>query len=112
MNPFSYGTKVKGDDFYDRKSNIEIYENHFIHQYSSPIIKFLAFALVLLLFPAAYPQTKTITLDDIYRNHTFRSRSVYGIRSMKDGEHYTTLDEGRYIVKYAYQTGQAVDTLI
>jgi len=68
--------------------------------------------LTLLLLPAAYPQTKSITLDDIYRNGTFRSRSVYGIRSMKDGEHYTTLDEGQHVVKYAYQTGRAVDTLL
>jgi len=67
--------------------------------------------LTLLLFPAAYPQTKTVTLEDIYRKNTFRSRSVYGILSMKDGEHYTTLEEGRHIVKYAYQTGKAVDTL-
>ena len=67
--------------------------------------------LALLLLPA-YPQTKTITLDDIYRNQTFRPRSVYGIRSMKDGEHYTTLDEGRHVVRYAYRTGKAVDTLL
>jgi dipeptidyl-peptidase-4 len=68
--------------------------------------------LALLLFPAAYPQTKNITLDDIYRDGTFRQRSVFGIRSMKDGEHYTTLDDGRHVVKYAYRTGKAVDTLL
>ena len=69
-------------------------------------------ALALLLFSAAYPQTKIITLDDIYSNNIFRSRSVYGLRSMNDGEHYTTLEDGRHIVKYAYQTGKAVDTLL
>jgi dipeptidyl-peptidase-4 len=73
---------------------------------------FLTFALALLLLSSAYPQTKTVTLDDIFRDNTFRSKSVYGIRSMKDGEHYTTLEEGRHIVKYAYQTGKAVDTLL
>jgi dipeptidyl-peptidase-4 len=31
---------------------------------------------------------------------------------MKDGEHYTTLEDGRRIVKYAYATGQSVDTLL
>ena len=72
----------------------------------------LTLLIALLLSPTAYPQTKTITLDDIYRDNTFRSRSVYGLRSMKDGEHYTTLEEGRYVVKYAYQTGKAVDTLL
>jgi len=72
----------------------------------------LIFILALLLVPSAYPQTKSITLDDIYRNNTFQLRNVVGIRSMKDGEHYTTLNEGRYIVKYAYRTGNAVDTLL
>ena len=72
----------------------------------------LILAFAWLLSPAACPQTKTITLDDIYRNGTFRSRSIYGLRSMKDGEHYTTLEEGRYVVKYAYQTGKSVDTLL
>jgi len=70
------------------------------------------FVFALLLFPAVDAQTKTITLEDIYRNGTFRSRSVYGVRSMKDGEHYTTLDDGRHVVKYAYRTGKAVDTLL
>ena len=76
------------------------------------IFNSLAFALAVLLLPAAYSQTKTITLDDIYGNNTFRSRSVYGLRSMKDGEHYTTLEDSRHIVKYAYRTGKAVDTLL
>jgi len=70
------------------------------------------FVLALLLFPTANAQTKTITLDDIYLNGTFRARSVYGVRSMNDGEHYTTLDDGKYVVKYAYATGKAVDTLL
>ena len=73
---------------------------------------FFSFALAFLLFPAAHTQTKTITLDDIYRNNTFRSRSVYDIRSMKDGRHYTTSEEGLHIVQYAYHTGKAVDTLL
>ena len=75
------------------------------------VMRTILFFLALLLLPAAYSQTKTITLEDIYRNSTFRSRSVHGIRSMKDGEHYTTLEDGRHIIKYAYQTGKAVDTL-
>ena len=70
------------------------------------------FVFALLLLPAAYPQTKTITLDDIYLNGTFRSRNVYGIRSMKDGEHYTTLEDGRHVVKYTFKTGKVVDTLL
>ena len=81
-------------------------------KYKFPILNCLLFALAMLLFPAAYPQNKTITLDDIYRNNIFRAKSVAGIRSMKDGEHYTMLEDGRHIVKYAYRTGNAVDTLL
>ena len=70
----------------------------------------LCFAVLLL--STSYAQAPNITLDDIYVNNTFRSRSVQGIRSMSDGEHYTTLENGQNIVKYAYQTGIAVDTLL
>ncbi len=73
---------------------------------------FFTIILALTLLQTASPQTKQITLDDIYRNNTFRSRSIYGIRSMKDGEHYTTLEGGRNVVRYSYQTGKAVDTLL
>ena len=72
------------------------------------------FSLFLMFFTlsVAYPQGKDITLEEIYRDGVFRQRTVQGIRSMNDGEHYTTLVEGRHIVKYAYQTGNAVDTLL
>lgn len=40
----------------------------------------------------------------------FAVRSVYGVRSTADGEHYTSSSGGR-IIRYAYATGQAVDTL-
>ncbi len=70
------------------------------------------FPLVILcfLFQTALPQNKPITLENIFRENIFASHSVYGIRSMKDGEHYTTL-EGRHIVKYVYRTGIVADTL-
>ena len=66
---------------------------------------------VFLVYSTVFAQTKPITLEDIYRDGVFRQRSVQGIRSMNDGEHYTTLVDGRYIIKYAYRTGNAVDTL-
>ncbi len=66
---------------------------------------------IFSLLQTAYPQNKQITLDDIYRSNVFRQRSVYGIRSMKDGEHYTTLEEGRHVVRHAYRTGEIIDTL-
>lgn len=58
-------------------------------------------------------QTKQLSLNDFFKNGTFRSKGVYGIRSMNDGEHYTVLENGgKKIVKYSYKTGQAVATLL
>lgn len=55
---------------------------------------------------------KKITLDDLWRNYTFYPQRVSGLRSMDDGEHFTTLSSGKSIVKYSYETGEAVDTLV
>ena len=52
--------------------------------------------------------------EKIWYSGIFRSEGVYGIRSMADGIHYTSLErseDGNAVVKYAYATGQAVDTL-
>ncbi|MFO7940733.1 MAG: S9 family peptidase [Bacteroidales bacterium] len=75
--------------------------------------KISTFALLLLLALGSMAQEKTtnITLNDIYKKGVFRQQSVYGLRSMEDGAHYTTLEEGREIVKYAYKTGEAKETI-
>jgi hypothetical protein len=58
---------------------------------------------------------RPITLEDIWKNGTFGQKGVYGIRSMNDGIHYTTREkvgEDSFIVKFKYETGEAVDTLL
>jgi|AntRauTorckE6833_2_1112554.scaffolds.fasta_scaffold01388_2 dipeptidyl-peptidase-4 len=55
---------------------------------------------------------KKITLADLWRNYTFQSKSVRGLRSMDDGKHYTTLEQSQFVVKYRYKDGNAVDTLV
>lgn len=50
----------------------------------------------------------------IWYSGEFREERVGGIRSMNDGNHYTSLertDAGSAIVKYSYKTGLAVDTV-
>ncbi|MEG0163547.1 MAG: DPP IV N-terminal domain-containing protein, partial [Mucinivorans sp.] len=43
----------------------------------------------------------------------FRPHGVAGLRSMKDGEHYTALTDDRMsIVRYRFSDGVAVDTLL
>lgn len=41
----------------------------------------------------------------------YRAKSVFGMKSMKDGEHYTLLEKNKFIVRYSYKTGQVEDTI-
>jgi len=75
------------------------------------------FALSILLyfnFPSfSQVEIKKITMDDLMLTGTFSQKSVYGLKSMNDGIHYTTLEEdGTKIVKYNFATGKVVDTLL
>ncbi len=68
---------------------------------------------LLLLFISisltAFSQKK-ISIGDITDNKIFSAKSVTGLRSMNDGEHYTT-EEGNNIVKYSFKTGNKAETL-
>jgi dipeptidyl-peptidase-4 len=72
--------------------------------------------LFLLVFFAASGFTqndyKKITIDDLWRNYAFYPESVYGLRSMNDGEHYTTLNRSGELEKFAYQTGDRVSLIV
>lgn len=76
-------------------------------------------ALTVLLTTSSFAQKNTVPTErwsneKIWFSGLFRSEGVYGIRSMADGIHYTSLErgaEGNAVVKYAYATGAAVDTL-
>ncbi len=74
-------------------------------------IYLLAFSFLLFISSFAQNTYKEITLDDLMKNYTFWAESVYGLRSMNDGVHYTTFDETA-IVKYSYATGNIVDTIL
>ncbi|UTW67015.1 S9 family peptidase [bacterium SCSIO 12643] len=72
--------------------------------------------VVILLFLgfSSFAQDKLITLDDIYTKNTFRSKRVWGLRSMHNGNYYTTITrtkEGQNIVKFSYTTGDSVETI-
>ena len=75
--------------------------------------KFFLLALFCGLAAQAFTQNKLVTVADLYKDGTFRAQSVYGVNSMDDGLHYTTLENsGTALVKYSYKTGKAVDTLM
>ena len=71
--------------------------------------------LMILLTPegvSAQQGSKRISLSDIV-NGTFNQASSDGeIRSLPDGEHYTSMNKERtQIIKYSYRTGEPVETL-
>ncbi len=63
-------------------------------------------------FTAIAQEGKRITLEDIYKKGTFRAKSVYGLRSMNDGEHYTVVDRGTTIKMFDYATGKKEFTIM
>ncbi|HSH19316.1 MAG TPA: DPP IV N-terminal domain-containing protein, partial [Draconibacterium sp.] len=69
---------------------------------------FLLFAFVCTISMQAQ-QNQKITLEDILVKGTFNAQTVDELRPMKDGEHYTTLENKTQIVKYSYKTGKEID---
>ena len=70
--------------------------------------------ILFTCFSTAFAQPN-ITLEDIWGKGTFRSDYVYGLNSMKDGLHYTTLDRdrgGNVINKYSYKTCELVEPIL
>jgi dipeptidyl-peptidase 4 len=79
--------------------------------------RYLLFLAVLAVFSLSGNHTfgrtgyREITLDHIYREGTFSARTISGVRSMNDGIHYTTMERGREIRKFRYDTGERVETV-
>ncbi len=73
---------------------------------------FIAFFVVITTMPAFGQKAQGISLDDVWRTYPFFARSVYGLRSMQDGEHYTTQIRNKMVAKFKYETGTIVDSVI
>ncbi len=65
---------------------------------------FIAAVIVLGQIEAMAQTGREIMLED-WLYGKFYPRSVYGIKSMSDGIHYTTISRGR-VEKFSYETGQ------
>ncbi len=71
----------------------------------------LTLVVVLVTALGSIAQTETgttkpnYTMEDVWQRFTFYPRSVYGIRSMNDGEHYTTLEDNK-IKQFRYKDGK------
>ena len=53
--------------------------------------KQLTLLFIVLVQCSIIAQNKNITLEDIWKNGTFSAKGIYGLSSMRDGIHYTTL---------------------
>lgn len=78
----------------------------------SYIIVFVVLTQLVFISFNTFSQKK-ITIDDIYRNETFYLRSFTGIKSLKDGEHYSKLEVSgiKKIIKYSYLSGEQTETI-
>ncbi len=77
------------------------------------VVKYAVIILLTFISHNLFSQEiiNKITLEDIFIDKKFTERSVRGLRSMNDGEHFTTLEDSRKIVKFSYKIGEIIDIL-
>jgi dipeptidyl-peptidase 4 len=76
-------------------------------------LTFTAFSLLIFVLVDAQHGTKSFEFDDFFKNYTFYSRPSRGLRSMKDGMHYSASEaKGTKLVIRSYETGDTLKTLI
>ena len=64
-----------------------------------------------LLVMANFLSAEDLTLEMIFKYNLFAPELAKDIHSMKDGVHYSALENSKEIIKYSYATGLPVDTL-
>lgn len=77
--------------------------------------KFIALLFIGSLLPlsvVAQNGSKTPSLDEITSGQFYARGAGYGMRSMADGLHYTSIStDGTALLRYSFATGKLVDTL-
>lgn len=71
--------------------------------------------VVLFIAQSVSAQEKMIQLEDIWASRNFSPEWVWGINSMNDGVHYSSLNYGNdnvYVTEYSYETGDSVSTIV
>jgi dipeptidyl-peptidase 4 len=77
--------------------------------------KLATITIALLITSQIAAQKKSITLEDIFKNNTFKANGVFGLVSMKDGIHYSTqktTDTDSYILRFEYGKASTPDTIV
>ena len=70
---------------------------------------------IFFLAQHVFAQEKMIQLEDIWASRTFSPEWVWGINSMNNGIHYSSLnygDKNVYITEYSYETGDSISTIV
>lgn len=59
-------------------------------------------------------ESEKLNLENLYKNNVFKPDYIYGIRSMKDGEHFTLLERGALskVVQYRYKDFEKVRDVV
>ncbi len=77
--------------------------------------KHLSLIIAFMLAGVAGTNAQELTNEKIWYSGEFRMEYVSGLRSMNDGEHYTSLErdeeEGSKVVKYSFLTGEEVGVI-
>ena len=79
------------------------------------ILYLMLIGLASSLFVSAQSNHKHITIGEAMASRTFYPTTVSGVRSMKDGVHYTSLQHERnrtLILKYSYEQDIPMDTVL
>ena len=66
-------------------------------------------AVFVLNYNLNAQESDRFSLEDVLVKNILQPSTVTGLRSMNDGEHYTTMEGNTKIVKYSYKTGSEVD---
>lgn len=73
----------------------------------------LLFGVFVVAFQFSFAQVanQQITLDDLFKKGTFRSKGIWGLTPMNDDEFYTAFNDKGQVAKFKLSTGEQVDIL-
>lgn len=75
--------------------------------------RFSLLLMACLVAIATFAQTANkITLEDIHKKGTFRTKSISGVKSMNNGIYYTTTSGGNTISMFEYESGKKVSDVL
>lgn len=78
-------------------------------------LSYTLLTILICFFHTTNAQNKDITNENIWKEYQFYSFTVNGIRSLRDGEHYTTLEktkDSKQLTKYSYKNSSYKNVIL